>query len=349
MLLAGRVLSGMGVAAAALATLSSVALPGGSGGSRPQPSWTGPLPDLVRGVAQVASVPAAIGAVEARAMREGVRCMGLWAQGSLPGIGDPDARPRPRGGQRHSATQLAQTEPGPWKRIARGVEMRSVEVAPGVVMQQVLLDPGVAPLRLITARNLGTEPLSVPDLARKAHALVAINACYFGQAREPLGYLKVRGRVVTSGVATGSAFTGMLVVRGTQASIVAREAFRPGDGDEVLQAGPRLVVGGRPTAGLLETRSFRQTGVGVTRSGRVLLYATDGSYRGCTWETIRGVLLGPAQRGGVEVTDVLNLDGGSSSQLYVAGTHPVTTGFPTRVPVALGVLEPSPSAARPAR
>lgn len=236
------------------------------------------------------------------------------------------------------AADLPKAEP--WAAVAPGIRFRRVSLANGMVLNEVEVDPRQATLEILYARDQGRRNATVPELAVRAGAVAAVNASYFGSESEPLGYLKAGGRVIVPDVATGAAFTGVFQLSGGRPSIVARADFDPSGVDTALQAGPRLVAGGVFTQGLRERRSFRQTGVAVTRGGRVVLYATDGSYSGLTWQETRRILTGPARQGGVDPTDVLNFDGGSSSQMYVAlpAADDIRTGFPTRVPVALGVF-----------
>lgn len=231
----------------------------------------------------------------------------------------------------------------PWEPLAEGIEYRVVD-AGTVQMHQVRMNPALARLGGLYAPSQGSARQAVGIMARRAGAVAAINASYFDADDHPLGYLKLDGRVLVPDVATGAAFTAMFCMSGARASIVPRERFRAGDARLVLQAGPRLVVDGRPTRGLRETRSFRQSGIAVTREGRVVIYATDGSYLGLTWEQTRQILLGPEAEGGIAPRDVLNLDGGSSSQLYVRvpGRAPVLTGMATSVPVGLAFFARSP-------
>lgn len=224
----------------------------------------------------------------------------------------------------------------PWRALAPGIRLRTVSFTAtsgeSMKVHEVSLDPTRASLRV----TLASEPAAVAVTAAQTRALAALNASYFDEDRRPLGYLKIDGRVINGSVATGAAFTGVLTVKGRVARIVSRAAFDGHRADTALQAGPRLVADGAPTVGLRETRAFRQSGVAVTRAGQVVLYATDGSYRGITWAEMQRLLTGPAACGGIDPRDVLNLDGGSSSQIYVRTPGAIiTTGFPTSVPVIL--------------
>jgi len=312
---------------------------------RPSSGWTGFLPvALVLAAALLGAwclpvATASLGAVHQRAAVLGTQCMTMiatgscvaWAGGVRAAGGWVRSHRGLLGGLLAQATpQAGAGRVTAWAPLAPGIRLRTVEVGNGVRLRQVELDPAVARVQIL---HFAGKAYPVADMARRGGAVAAVNASYFDHDTRPLGYLKINGRVVNPDVATGGAFTGVFTIVDGKPRIVARGDFDPAICSSALQAGPRLVAGGKPTRGLRETRSFRQSGVAVTRAGRVVIYATDGAYSGLTWEQTRRVLLSPAAKGGVDPRDVLNLDGGSSSQLC-AGR--VSTGFPSRVPVAIG-------------
>lgn len=226
----------------------------------------------------------------------------------------------------------------PWRALAPGIGYREIRLVArtgdALQVHQVRLDPARADLRVLYSGR----PQPVEAAARRAKCLAAVNASYFDEDRRPLGYLKIAGRVINSSVASGAAFTGVFTMRGRTPRIVPRAMFDGHRVDTALQAGPRLVADGASTVGLRETRSFRQSGIAVTRRGEIVIYATDGSYRGMSWREMQELLTGPVTAGGIDPRDVLNLDGGSSSQIYVHGPGiAVSGGFPTAVPVVLAM------------
>ena len=81
--------------------------------------------------------------------------------------------------------------------------------------------------------------------------------------------------------------------------------------DEAIQCGPRLVVNGTPTK--LKPQWARRTGVGIDRSGRVVIAVSDGDLSLEEWAKLW------ASPSGLNCSDALNMDGGPSTQLAVAG------------------------------
>lgn len=232
------------------------------------------------------------------------------------------------------------TQVSAWQALARGVEYRvaryTARSGEEVRVHEVRVDPRRADLRVLYNGHAAT----VAATAMRTGALAAINACYFDEGRHPLGYLKIQGHVVNGDVASGSAFTAVFTMRGNVARVVPRANFDGHVVDTALQAGPRMVADGVATGGLRETRSFRQSGIAVTRKGDVVIYATDSSYLGITWQEMQRLLTASPVSGGIDARDVLNLDGGSSSQIYVrrGAGQDVSTGFPTEVPVTFAVF-----------
>lgn len=239
-----------------------------------------------------------------------------------------------------AASGRADAPEGAWRSLARGLEYRSVRLGSGSfpAMHQLRLDLAHHRLALSQASDPSSRLQTVSALRTAAGALAAVNAGYFDEAGRPLGYLRQGDRLIVPDVATGSAFTGVLVVRPDGARILHRGSFQPGRMPLALQAGPRLVAAGRPVQGL-EGPARRRTGVAVDRKGRVVLYATDPGGH-LTLEACRDLLLRRPERGGVQPADVLNLDGGSSTGFSLsAGGLQVDRPAYTLVPVALVVLK----------
>ena len=108
---------------------------------------------------------------------------------------------------------------------------------------------------------------------------------------------------------------------------------------EAIQAGPRLVIHGEVNAlkPQLAVRSF----VGIDREGRLVRGSTSPVAVSATG--LAGFLAASQAEGGLGLVDALNLDGGSSSSLFVRSGDPegrdVVVGLGVRVPNALAILK----------
>ena len=225
-----------------------------------------------------------------------------------------------------------------WIRLKPGLEYREVARA-GDVVHQLRCDPQLTRLGLITSQSFGKPAATVAELSDSVRCWAAVNGGYFGQRNEALGYQRDRDRVVCPDIATGSAFGGVFVVGPQGPDLLAREDFRPGKAFPfAIQCGPRLINQRSKIAGIRSERAARRTGIGYDGSGRVVLFASGVGAR-LTFAECQEMLIGPAQRGGLDALGVLNLDGGSSTalSLRVDKLKRDIVGF-APVPVAVGVF-----------
>lgn len=202
-----------------------------------------------------------------------------------------------------------------WRELAPGLLYRTVGKAreEATWMHQVRLDPARYRLGLLVSKK-GSLPLA--DLVAGTKALVAVNGGYFGRGGEPLGYQRDRSSVLVDSIATGGAFTGVFYVDKSGPHVVLREDFTPGSESLAIQCGPRLVADGGPVTGYAPNEPRRRTGVGVDQDGWIILFATAMAGN-LTLEGTQKLLLSPPAKGGVRPRAVLNLDGGSSTQMVV--------------------------------
>lgn len=162
-------------------------------------------------------------------------------------------------------------------------------------------------------RSLG-EVLRGPAGER---VLAAVNGGYFHPDYRPLGLLAVDGQTV-HGLERAALLSGLLLDNGTNApALLRREQYKPGKTPprQALQAGPFLVDNGLPVAGLNATRPARRTAVLTDGRGRWALAVVTTRL---TLAETGALLARPGLLGeGVSVKRALNLDGGSSTALWV--------------------------------
>jgi len=164
------------------------------------------------------------------------------------------------------------------------------------------------------------DPQNAYDLssaARKRGALAAVNGGYFKPDRTPLG-LRVRQGKELHPQEKARLLSGLLIVTPDRVALLRTGEFkRTASLREAMQAGPFLVDGGVPVAGLNATRSDARTAVFVdgTRIGLI-------SSSSLTLAQFGAVLATPGAVPGVKISRALNLDGGSSTGLWVASDPP---------------------------
>lgn len=174
------------------------------------------------------------------------------------------------------------------------------------------------------------SPVDFGALAGKLGAAVVLNAGYYDEKGRPMGYFRSGGKVFNSRVLYRGRKTflhyGAVFAAGREngrPEIVSREKFRKPGAGEAFQAGPLLVEDGKPVQGLSRYREYlratRRTVVGLDAEGRLVVLVSETETRGISWCELQAFLVLPEPEGGLGVRDAMNLDGGSSSQLWVRG------------------------------
>ena len=198
-------------------------------------------------------------------------------------------------------------------------------------------------LQTIRASEYGWKHATIRSLCRAAGASVCINSNFFDEQGKALGVVISRGIIHQKAHRGGGTLTGILFATSKGVGITHRDTFSINGVVEAAQAGPRLISQGQIVPGLKES-SFRTnlSGVCLDSKGRIVLYRVTAGVFGSSLPLLQNLLLSPA----VECLDALNLDGGGSSQLYLAGEIPGHAGavreenFAGRdeVPIALGLF-----------
>jgi exopolysaccharide biosynthesis protein len=190
--------------------------------------------------------------------------------------------------------------------------------------------------RVLYGEELGLKSADVKTFASITGATVVVNANYFDERGRPLGLLKTaRSRPHTS-LSKSSLFTGIFGIRNSLAFITHRDELALDGGEEAVQAGPLLLRSGVPLAITRGAgRQSRRSLIGLDKDQKMIIAVTDSFVGGLTWVELQELFDG--QAGVVPTLELLNLDGGGSSQLYVKGP-PIEQHVPgaTTVPVALG-------------
>ena len=154
---------------------------------------------------------------------------------------------------------------------------------------------------------------NLASAAAKRGALAAVNGGYFHPDRTPLG-LVVRQGVTIHSLERAKLLSGLVVVKKDRIALLRTGEFRASaDVREALQAGPFLVDAGKAVAGLNDTRgSARTVGFADNAGNFGLLICQSATLA----ETAR-VLAAPGLLPAGKITRALNLDGGSSTALWV--------------------------------
>jgi uncharacterized protein YigE (DUF2233 family) len=209
-----------------------------------------------------------------------------------------------------------------WEEVENGYAIGRYELGQGnkVLKPEVLLlsfDPEHFSFNVIAAAEINEKTADLRTLTLETDGLAGINAHFFDENRNPLGLLISGGQTKNRMHRGGRLLTGVFYISGSKAVIAARDDFKEEQAENAIQAGPRLIVNGKPLKVSELHEASRRSGIAITRAGRVILYATYLRFPGATLEQIQEMLLDPA----LDVVTALNLDGGGSSQLFIRKNH----------------------------
>jgi len=159
---------------------------------------------------------------------------------------------------------------------------------------------------------------SVAEGLREAGALAGVNGGYFHADRTPLGLVISGGKTVHA-LERSKLLTGLVAVTGRGARLLRTGEYRGGSHvREALQAGPYLVDKGKTVPGLNATRAAERTVLLADGEGVVALLITPP----LTLAEAGHLLATPGIFPELKIERALNLDGGSSTALWVDGATP---------------------------
>ena len=239
---------------------------------------------------------------------------------------------------------LTVTEQGSWKVIHKGAEFRKLALQRADPFQMIDLklvrfDTRWIFPHIVRSAQHNLKGANVKTMAEKSGAMAAINANYFDEKGKPLGFLKVAAGDANLLISKSSLFTGIFAIKNHFPFIIHRDQFSPELADEGLQAGPLLLTKGTALQVMRGAgKQSRRSLIGIDKEQRLIIAVTDSLLGGLSWVEVQEIF-GSGQWQ-VQTADLLNLDGGGSTQLYVKGVQ-LEEHVPgtTEVPVAIGFFQ----------
>ena len=197
-------------------------------------------------------------------------------------------------------------------------------------------------MHIVRAVDFGFTRTSAEQACKASHAHVCINASFFDERGLPLGLLVSRGITLQKTHMGGNVLSGIIGVTRDGPFISGRTDMPTGGMIEAIQTGPRLLLHGEPVSGVHEFESIRQSGVCIDNADRLVFYVVRSSLFALKLSDLLSTLKSP----GVDCREVINLDGGGSSQLYISekliaekeGVPPLSAPGKDSVPVFLALI-----------
>ncbi len=197
-----------------------------------------------------------------------------------------------------------------WKTLSPGIEYQDLEggiLTPWSHIHTFRIDLHYNRLNLVSAKDFGAKNAGVDQFAQHAQALIAVNGGFFDEVFKPLG-LRINKKTQINPLKNIS-WWGIFYVKNNIPHIVSARQFKPDlDIDFAMQSGPRLLVKGKRPS--LKQGIADRSALGITKDGKVIILVSTNA--AMTTDELANMLKSPP----LYCTDAINLDGGSSSQLF---------------------------------
>lgn len=199
---------------------------------------------------------------------------------------------------------------GLWQELSPGIEYQDLAggiSAPWSHIYVFRIDLNKNKLMLISAKNLSLKNASVNQFAEYSKALLGINGGFFDHEFKPLG-LRINNKKLLNPLKRIS-WWGVFYIKNNQAHISSLNRFNlDNDIHLAIQAGPRLLINSKIPS--LKPGLADRTALGITVSGKVIILVSRNA--AMSTKNLANRLKAPP----LSCLDAINLDGGSSSQLY---------------------------------
>jgi len=208
-----------------------------------------------------------------------------------------------------------------WSNIEPGIDFKKINILgkSEEILSQLRLyrfNPDLFDIHVICSKAFGFKRADVKKLAELSGSIAIINSSYFDVQGDPIAYLKCNGKRINKRIVTNIIYSGVFYVKHGRPYIVHRSNFTPGKHiSDAVQVGPRLLSKGKDTIGLKNINAIHhRSGITLDNKGNVIIYATSAQYEGLSWRQLRYIL----KLKEIGAHEVLNLDGGGSTQMYIS-------------------------------
>lgn len=199
---------------------------------------------------------------------------------------------------------------GNWQELSSGIEYQDLAggiLAPWSHLYAFRIDLEKNKLELVSARSLALKNASADQFGEHSQALLSINGGFFDHQFNPLG-LRINNKKLENPIKRIS-WWGIFYIKNNKAHISSLNRFKHDDGIEfAMQSGPRLLIKRKIPS--LKPGDADRSALGITADGKVIILVSTNA----TMSTNKLAHL--LKKSPLSCTDAINLDGGSSSQLY---------------------------------
>lgn len=218
-----------------------------------------------------------------------------------------------------------------WQEVSPGLSYARIAVPTLTTVGSIhafRVDLKLFNLSLALAKDYDGVFSSAQNLMLATKGVVGINGGFFTPEMDSLGLRVSNGELLSR--FKNSPWWGVFLIENNQAKIVSASQFKQNSNIKfAVQSGPRLVVDGKLPK--LRPGVANRSALGILRDGQILIIATQNLYLSTT--ELANILRRSAAEEGLECWQAINLDGGSSTQLY-AKVKDFELSVPSFMPVA---------------
>ena len=199
-----------------------------------------------------------------------------------------------------------------WETLAPGIQYTKLPInKKSDILHAFKINLKQNSLHLITAKQLNQASASVKKLSHYQQGLIAINGGFFSPNREPLGLRIDNGKILSQ--IRPISWWSVFYIKNNKPYLNRTNQYHTNHNISfAIQAGPRLVIKGKVPS--LKTGIDERSAICSTRDQQVIIAATENSTISTT--DLAKVLAASEENNGLNCYNALNLDGGSSTQLY---------------------------------
>lgn len=199
---------------------------------------------------------------------------------------------------------------GNWQKLSSGIEYQDLAgrlLAPWSHIYAFRIDLKKNKLAIVSAKSLALKNASADQFGEHSQALLSINGGFFDHQFNPLG-LRINDKKLENPLKRIS-WWGIFYVKNNNAYISSMNRFHHDDDiDFAMQSGPRLLI--KKKIPSLKPGLADRSALGITADGKVIILVSTNA--AMSTNKLAHLLKAPP----LSCTDAINLDGGSSSQLY---------------------------------
>lgn len=153
------------------------------------------------------------------------------------------------------------------------------------------------------------------DYVLFSQAVLGVNGGFFDPKNQPLGLRILNGKMLNP--AKNISWWGTFFISNNRPQIIAQpqkiNLISPSQVQFAIQSGPRLIAHGQ-IVDRLKGGYDERTALGITRDQHIIVVSSENLL--ITTTQLAQVMVASEAQGGLGCIDAINLDGGSSSQLY---------------------------------